>query len=750
MRSISLKDLIYRSYLSSSLIPIFVIEFVLIILYFGASYFITHQSQKTLYLSASQSLHEITTREAQKISHQFQDVSRIAIVMQTNHEDFFRTPQSCFVPNTPPEFAVHENGVYYKINDNGGSSTYYSSTTSMTEETKRKASCSESMDPLMKSIVQTNPIITQAYFNSWDNFNRLYPFMVDAPAQYGMNLKMEDYNFYYLADATHNLQRKPVWTTAYLDPAGQGWMISNIVPIYNKDFLEGVSGLDVTIDSLLKNILSLSIPWNGSAFLVDADGMILAMPERVEAILGLKELKEHLYKSSINQTIQKPEEYNIFKIKNEQLREKIGDFFKNFNQFGTIKYENSSYLVSQESIPETGWRLIVLVDEALVYKPIHNLKQKIDWIGYAAIILMVLFYLLFFSYLLRKSSKLARKIAVPIEELSFFTSNLGNKADNQIYKRVGITEVDILTQNFNKVSLELDARTKEYVESQLREKMQEKDAEIAYKAGLFESASSYLHNIGNTLTMLDSKILLLRQIEDALGKSGIGIGRVIGMISKSSATLEQKEEVNRFLQRFEKALTQDVTQEIEDVVNSIESINKQAALSIHHQQDLFNANVENQETYTQLFDVKTMLEELVEDYRVSFNKHGVMISLECDDSLMLKSIKFQFHNGLSNVLKNALESIEMYPEMLKGTVVIRAFRENNKIVIDIEDNGVGVKSIDMDKIFKSGFTTKKHGHGLGLHSFNNFLNSHNGRLAMSSDGYLKGATLHIEIGDDNV
>ena len=746
-RSLTLKDLIYSSYITSSLIPIIVIELVLLALYFGVSYFITSESQKTLYSSVTQSLHEITSREAHQISQQFQEVSRISQMMKIDHQDFFSSADRCTLPKGEPEFMVHQNGVYYKNVNNGGGTLYYSSKTKMTQETKRKARCSESIDPLLKSIVQTNPIITQAYFNSWDNLNRLYPFMLDAPTQYGDTLIMQDYNFYYLADQVHNPQKKSVWTSAYLDPAGQGWMISNIVPIYNNNFLEGVSGLDVTIDSLIQNILSLKIPWQGSAFMVDSDGMILAMPQTVENILELKELKKHIYKSSVNQTISKPQEYNLFKIKNQKLRESMSKFFTEFTQFGILENGDSRYLLSQESIPETGWRLIIIVDESIVFSPIDKLKENTNMIGYIIIALMVVFYILFFSYLLRKSLKIANKIASPIEKLSLLTSDFGRKANTQLGMKVGIEEVDRLTQNFNKVSLELDVRTKEYVESQLREKMREKDAEIAYKAGLFESASSYLHNIGNTLTMIEGKILSLLDVKKALEKSGLGIKKANTMVEKSDANTQQKEEIGTFLSLFGKALTEDVTEEIQDIANDIKNINNQATISINHQQDLFNANTDMKQNYTQKFDVTSMLEELVAQYRITFNKKGVYLNLDSERNLIINSVKFQFQEGLSNALKNALESILANSTQEKGETFIRAFTLGNRVIIDISDNGLGIKEQDRPKLLKSGFTTKVNGHGLGLHSFNNFLNSHNGKLSLRSDGYLKGATLHIEIGD---
>lgn len=46
------------------------------------------------------------------------------------------------------------------------------------------------------------------------------------------------YNFYYLADLAHNPSKEVIWTDAYLDPAGAGWMISAIAPVYKGDFLE--------------------------------------------------------------------------------------------------------------------------------------------------------------------------------------------------------------------------------------------------------------------------------------------------------------------------------------------------------------------------------------------------------------------------------------------------------------------------------------------------------------------------------
>jgi len=185
LKNNTLQKLIYKNFLTSSLIPIFAIELLLIILYFGVSYYISHKSQETLSSQAKNSLMEISKRESESINKQFEEVSRVAEIMRDDHERFFNTESACVLPNGEVELKVHENGALYKSKDNGGSSIYYSTRTKITKKELHKAKCTEVMDPLLKSVVKHNPMITQAYFNSYDDFNRIYPYMEDAPSQYG-------------------------------------------------------------------------------------------------------------------------------------------------------------------------------------------------------------------------------------------------------------------------------------------------------------------------------------------------------------------------------------------------------------------------------------------------------------------------------------------------------------------------------------------------------------------------------------
>lgn len=472
-----LHSIIYSSFLTSAIIPLIVVELFLLIVYFGITHYISARHREALLTEVTTDLQEIASRETANIDGRLKEVSRLSLIMQQDHEMFFSRSDTCLLPNAEPTFARHANGAWYKTRNNGGSSLYYSSSTTIGPEQIQKARCSEALDPLLKSIVETSPLVTQAYLNTWDNMNRLYPFMSDAPAQYGPQLRMQDYNFYYEADAEHDPERRPIWTGAYLDPAGQGWMISIIVPIYKGNFLEGVSGLDVTIDTFIHHILDLDMPWSARSFLVDHQGRILAMPQQVAHLFGLTELTGHEYTENIRSTIEKPEEFNIFRMQDAHAKAKFTELFSSRKPITDLQLDGTTYLLSQEIVPETGWHLMTMVDESIIFYRIRELRKLTNAIGYSAIFIMFMFYAAFFVFLERKSSRLSQLIAAPIERLTEFTSTIIKSKHPFEFQHVGIEEIDTLGQNFCQMSAELEKRTQELVETRIREQTKETQAE---------------------------------------------------------------------------------------------------------------------------------------------------------------------------------------------------------------------------------------------------------------------------------
>ena len=100
---------------------------------------------------------------------------------------------------------------------------------------------------------------------------------------------------------------------------------------------------------------------------------------------------------------------------------------------------------------------------------------------------------------------------------------------------------------------------------------------------------------------------------------------------------------------------------------------------------------------------------------------------------------------LINLLRNAKHAMEESTDREKRLVIRVASSAPDKVQISIVDNGVGIVPENMTRIFNHGFTTKKDGHGFGLHSGANAAKEMGGSLIARSDGHGKGAEFILEL-----
>jgi signal transduction histidine kinase len=78
-------------------------------------------------------------------------------------------------------------------------------------------------------------------------------------------------------------------------------------------------------------------------------------------------------------------------------------------------------------------------------------------------------------------------------------------------------------------------------------------------------------------------------------------------------------------------------------------------------------------------------------------------------------------------------------------LTLRVTDANPLVRIAVTDNGIGIKPENLTRIFGHGFTTKKDGHGFGLHSGALAAKQLGGSLNVQSDGPGKGATFILEL-----
>jgi two-component system sensor histidine kinase HydH len=81
-------------------------------------------------------------------------------------------------------------------------------------------------------------------------------------------------------------------------------------------------------------------------------------------------------------------------------------------------------------------------------------------------------------------------------------------------------------------------------------------------------------------------------------------------------------------------------------------------------------------------------------------------------------------------MKNALEAIDA--RRLDGRVAVNLFAEEDRAVVEVIDNGVGIAPENREKIFLPFFTTKPSGTGLGMAIVKKIVDLHGGDITVES------------------
>lgn len=112
-----------------------------------------------------------------------------------------------------------------------------------------------------------------------------------------------------------------------------------------------------------------------------------------------------------------------------------------------------------------------------------------------------------------------------------------------------------------------------------------------------------------------------------------------------------------------------------------------------------------------------------------------------DNEVVLKLNASLFEWVIENLCKNAVDAMEG-----EGHIIIEVHDTPEKAIIDVTDNGKGIKKKNVRNVFKPGFTTKKRGWGLGLSLAKRIVEEyHNGRIFVKRSEIGVGTTFRIEM-----
>ena len=132
---------------------------------------------------------------------------------------------------------------------------------------------------------------------------------------------------------------------------------------------------------------------------------------------------------------------------------------------------------------------------------------------------------------------------------------------------------------------------------------------------------------------------------------------------------------------------------------------------------------------------------LKESYQLYFNsrKDIKMNFIKTDTDIYFQFDKLQLSRSFNNLIKNAVEAVEKIPN---PSIEIKIYNEQ-KIFIEIKDNGVGIDDKMISKIFEPYFTTKSKGTGLGLSIVKRIIEDHGGKIKIEKNKNMAGTTSFI-------
>jgi hypothetical protein len=187
--------------------------------------------------------------------------------------------------------------------------------------------------------------------------NRIYPYF-EVLSQYANDIDIPTFNFYYLADSVHNPAREPVWVhEPYMDPAGRGWMVSAIAPVYVNHFLEGVVGLDITIGEVLRQLQTVK---TGHELFINRAGLIMAIDEGTAHLLDVAAPRPVQYLETVRMDTYTQADLDLLKSRNREVRETTQALLADYQLVSRLTLSNQRYLMAIAPIQDIDWLLVEL------------------------------------------------------------------------------------------------------------------------------------------------------------------------------------------------------------------------------------------------------------------------------------------------------------------------------------------------------------------------------------------------------
>ena len=270
---------------------------------------------------------------------------------------------------------------------------------------------------------------------------------------------------------------------------------------------------------------------------------------------------------------------------------------------------------------------------------------------------------------------------------------------------------------------------------------------FARQVGMAEIANNVLHNVGNVLTSVNVSAGLVTSA--MRGSKASGLAKTVELLNEHAADLgafltadERGKRLPGYLGKLAVALAAEQNAVIEELASLTRSID--------HIKDI----VATQQSYSgsaslvESVRIPDLLEDALRMDSAGLARHQVEVIRELADLPPLFLDKSRVLQILVNLIANARQAMaRVTGREPRLTLLADATDagEGQRLRIKVKDNGDGIAPENLDKLFVHGFTTRKDGHGFGLHSAALTAKAMGGSLTASSDGPGSGAGFTLEL-----
>lgn len=416
-------------------------------------------------------------------------------------------------------------------------------------------------------------------------------------------------------------------------------------------------------------------------------------------------------------------------------------------------------LVDGRSFSHDGWWLYTAApigDHEVNLGMVHLMTdlRPIFWSAFGAAFLGLVLALAFavpLSFFVL--ARLRGVILDPIENLHAATRHVAEHTDySHRAPVISHDEMGELTTAFNRMLERIQAHKKDLHaannrlmgEIDERRRLEAKLLETSRQAGMAQVATGVLHNVGNVLNSVNISANILRD-------SVVGSPRLKLLRQTIELMRAQGDDLPRFLNEDPRGKL--VPRLLIEVVDQIflaraEAVKEldQLAQNVDHIKQI----VAMQQSYAKAGGVieslqpATLFNEACRLAQASADRHGVRITPNLAEVPDLETDRHQVLQILVNFITNAVQAVKIRPDGDRR-IGLHLTHAEDRIRFVVEDNGAGIPAENLQKIFQHGFTTRKDGHGFGLHSGALAARNLGGSLHVHSDGPGLGARFTLDL-----